>query len=318
MISIRRFADRSTAAQDDVAFNADAMRLRELLSHAAESRRPLQCDLGAPDFRQASRGLLERLEQASTAADLVTIAVDGVSSAEDYIHRVTESSEDHAAQVQSMIAMLTQAIADLAGQPEASVERLASVERDIEKAGGAEDVRKLKDNLGECLAAVKDAAAQERKEMQSTIERLQEEVKRPQAPAAPESAPANGASAGQPGGYLAAFKVQHADRILQRFGEAARDEMISIVGKGLESAQGSGDRLVRWNGASFVMFVSAADGIANVRRRVAAAAARISQRYIELGKNSALLAVSLDWTVFAQSQFPTLDGAFEAVDAFLK
>jgi hypothetical protein len=318
MLSIRRrLVDRASAPQEDVALHDDALRLREMLSRAAEARRPLPDNVGTPDYKNAARALVERLEQATTPAELAALAVDSLSSAEDYIHRFTESSDEQSAQVQSMFEMLTQTVADLGGQSEASVQRLVSSGFRIEKSAGVEDLRKLKDHLAECLTAIKEAAAHQRKEPQAPMERPAEDAKiAPPVAGTTEMPPVNGP--GQAGAFLAAIKIQHADHLLKRFGEAGRDELLSIVGKGLESAVGPRDRLLRWKGASFVLFATAPDGIGGVRRRVAAATSRVSQRYVELSKNSALLAVSLDWTVIAQSQFSTLDGAFEAVDAFLK
>ena len=38
---------------------------------------------------------------------------------------------------------------------------------------------------------------------------------------------------------------------------------------------------------------------------------------IEVGKNAALLAVGVDWIVFPQARYPSLDVVFEEVDLFL-
>jgi hypothetical protein len=74
---------------------------------------------------------------------------------------------------------------------------------------------------------------------------------------------------------------------------------------------------MRWKGPSFVLFLSSTESVFGVRRRLSATVSKIGQRYIEVGKNSALLAVGLDWMVFPQAQYPSPDVMFAEVDAFL-
>ena len=93
--------------------------------------------------------------------------------------------------------------------------------------------------------------------------------------------------------------------------------MLGVISEVLKSIQGPNDRLTRWKGPSFVMFLNSADHLIFVRRRLGTAVARIGQRYVELGKNSALLAVGVDWTIFQQARYASLDLALAEVDAFL-
>ncbi len=320
MISIRRLLERSPSAPDGDELLETAQRLRGILTDAQTWRRPLRRDLGIPDFKLSARNLLQRLEQAVTPQDLAALATDALHAAEDYIARMTELADEHGGQMQSIVAMLTKTVADLTGQSDASIARLQGIERRIEQTTGLDDIRALKDSLAECLAEVKEAVVQQKNEMRSTVERLQEQIKRaPQPPVVkdPARAPSGSAASRASGNYVAAFRLQHADHILKRFGESARDEMLAMIGKVLETAQAPNDRLMRWKGPSYVMFLSSNDNLEGIRRRLTGVIAKISQRYVELGKNSALLAVGVDWTVFPQSKESSLDVVFEEIDAFI-
>jgi GGDEF domain-containing protein len=319
MISIRRLLDRSPSAPGGDELLETALRLRGLLRDAQTSRRSLPRDLGTPDFQLSARKLLQRIEQAATPQDLAELATDSLHAAEDYIARMTEFADDHGGHMQSMVAMLTKTVADVTGQSEASIARLQGIEQRLERTSGLDDIRALKDSMAECLVAVKEAVAQQKKDMRSTVERLQEQIKRaPQPPIAKDPPPSSGGSArSRTGNYVAAFRLQHADHILKRFGESARDEMLAMIGKVLETAQGPNDRLMRWKGPSFVMFLSSNDNLPGIHRRISGLIAKISQRYVELGKNAALLAVGVDWAVFPQSKESSLDVVFEEVDAFI-
>lgn len=321
MISIRRLLDNKPDSPDDADLLDTAVRLRNLLTGAVASRRPLKRELGSPDFKMVLRQLLNRLEKANSPDELAVIAADALSAAEDYIREAGKAVEEHSGQMQSMIAMLTNAVRDMTGHSESSVWRLQKIEVQIKRASALDDLRPLKASLADCLSAVRDAAAEQKKATQATVERLREHIQRaPQPPVAAWGFPGGAAAAAgamEAPDFVATFRLQRADLIAKRFGDAARDHMVSLLGEGLEGAQGPSDRLMRWKDASFVMLLSSPESLPVVRRKLSLAVSRISQRYVELGKNAALLAVAVDWTVIARAQFPSLDVAFQLVDEFL-
>jgi hypothetical protein len=64
------------------------------------------------------------------------------------------------------------------------------------------------------------------------------------------------------------------------------------------------------------MFINSSAATPEIRSRLAKTVAATSQQYIEVGRNSALLSVGVDWTVFPQTDRPP-DAVFAEVDAFL-
>ncbi len=319
MISIRRLLDLNPAGGKDADLAHTAMRLKGLITEALSSWRPLKRDLGSFDSRSVLRQLLARAEKAASFDDLAAIAADALTAAAEYVLESGECFDEHRAHMQAMITMLNGAVGDLAGQSETSVGRLAGIERQIQRTAGMDDLRPLKASLADCLAAVRDAAAEQKRAAQITVERLQEHIRRAPQPPVSTLCPlppfsARGLAAPD---YVAAFKLQHADHIVKRFGESARDHMLSLMAEGLEAIQGANDRLMRWKGPSFIMLVTSSESLPIIRRRLASGVAKISQRYVELGGNAALMAVSVDWTVFPRAHFPSIDVAFSLVDAFL-
>ena len=119
-----------------------------------------------------------------------------------------------------------------------------------------------------------------------------------------------------PASYVAAFKLQRAEHIANRFGETVKHQMLNLIATELKTVLGPHDRLLRWKGTSFVMFINSTAAIPEIRSRLAKAVAATSQQYIEVGRNSALLSVGVDWIVFPQAGRP-LDAVFTEVDAFL-
>src|SRR4030095_2569625 len=57
-----------------------------------------------------------------------------------------------------------------------------------------------------------------------------------------------------PASYVAAFKLQRAEHVANRFGEAAKTQMLSLIAAQLKTLLGPHDRLLRGEGTSFVLF----------------------------------------------------------------
>src|SRR5258708_26607629 len=110
--------------------------------------------------------------------------------------------------------------------------------------------------------------------------------------------------------YVAAFKLQRSDHIGLRFGEVAKHQMLTAVNQSLKSVLGPNDRLLRWKGTSFVMFLHSTSTINEMRVLLSEAVARTGQHYIEVRKKSALLPIGMDWIGLPQSQCPALDTPF--------
>jgi GGDEF domain-containing protein len=120
-----------------------------------------------------------------------------------------------------------------------------------------------------------------------------------------------------PASYVAAFKLQRAEHVANRFGEAAKSQMLSLIATQLKTLLGPSDRLLRWKGTSFVMFINSTESIQAIRALLAETVAATGQQYIEVGRKSALLSVGVDWIVFPQAGRTTLEAVFTEVDAFL-
>jgi len=314
MISIKRFLEHSRSDEPDSGLSLASSRLQELLcglvhERDSEMRR---------DSQLVSKALLDRVTAASSPLDLLKIANEALEASESARTLSDQVFEEYATQMQTMVAMLTKTVADVSGQSDVAVVQLREIEQQIEHAAGLEDIRALKQSLSHCLTSVKEAAAQQRKATEATVARLTDHIKHAVQPTMEAMCGLHEGATGRAREYVAVFKLQRAEQILSRFGENPRDQMLAVIGEGLEAVQRPGDRLMRWKGPAFVMFLSSPEDIAGIRRRLSTAASRIGQRYIELGPRSALVAVGIDWVVFPQAEYPSLDVVFSEVDSFLE
>jgi plasmid stability protein len=229
-----------------------------------------------------------------------------------------------------MVAMLTDTVAELAGQSDAAVSRLQSIEKDLGRASELDDIRALKTSLGESLRAVREAAAHHRSTSATTMERLRAQLALararvadvPEPPAynrddidsipEPSAIPVESRSAPM-WPRPAAARRPHRDPV-RRIGPAAHADHDRHP---VETMLSADDRLLRWKGTSFVMFLNSKESLGQIRGRLSSVVAMINQQYIEVGSKTSLLSIGVDWVVFSQADHPTLEAVFTEVDAFL-
>jgi GGDEF domain-containing protein len=332
MISIKHFLENRNNPQtvDPDILEASLQAIRLLLdSIAANMVRGPEAESGA--FAQAFKALVTKMDAPPSVLSLLELSSEAVEAIEIYSHRGRAYLAAQNEQMQSMVSMLAGTVADISGQTDVSIARLQTIEQQIEHASGLDDMRALSASLQSCLAAVREAATQQRKSSAATVGRLKTQIDtaRKQAPAIPESSasnrfdldlslePVDDLVEAVEVTYVAAFKLQRAAHIATRFGEAAKHEMLAMISQRLKEVLGPGDRLLRWKGTSFVMFLKSTAAIKEVRAMLSDAVGKTGQHYIEVGTKSALLAVGVDWIVFPQSQCRSLDAVFTEVETFL-
>ena len=331
MISIKQFLEqrRQGPAPEQDVVDALTQMVRILLdAMSAHMVRGKEADLRS--LRRALGGLARQMERPQPAMTLLGIASDAVEALENYCQRTSDYLRERHEERQSIIAMLTDTVAELSGQTDASVARLQAIEKQVERASEIDDMRTLRANLATSLQSLRDAAAQQRSSAVATVTRLQNQIALAQSRISEDPKPpvsshpdidvipeAAEPFESLPACYVAAFKLQRAEHVASRFGEAAKTQMLSLIAAQLKALLGPNDRLLRWKGTSFVMFINSTEGIQDIRARLAETVATTGQQYIEVGRKSALLSVGVDWIVFPQAGRTSLEAVFTEVDAFL-
>jgi len=332
MISIKRFLEQRRVVPEVSPDVVEAlMQLSRLLLDAMATHTVRGNEA---DFRTLSRTLKDLERQITgppSAMTLLGISSAAIEALETYCRQTDSHMREQREQRQCVIAMLTDTVAELSGHTNASLSRLQAIEEQLERTSALDDIRVLRANLADNLLALREAAAQQRSRSLDTIERLQNQIARAREQAS-ETPKQHAESEATPGlipeassepahsvsnCYVAAFRLQRADHIASRFGERVRHEMLSTIAAQLKSMLGPTDRLLRWKGTSFVMFINSTGSIQDVKASLNETISATGQQYIEVGRKSALLSVGVDWIVFPQAERPSLEEVFAEIDAFL-
>jgi hypothetical protein len=334
MISIKRLLDQKDRSGDAIEPDRDEVEALKQMCHlllngcASHIVRGRESDCYS--LRQTLRGLARQMEESQSATSLLSMSNDAVEALESYGQRTNKYLRDENEQMHAMVTMLADTVGELAGQTDASVARLHAIEEDLGLASGLEDIRAVRSNLENCLRALREAGAQQRRSSGTIAQRLRDNIAMVQqgAPPDPKDQPSEidlfeacwGGSTSMQSAttqYVAAFKLQRAEQIASRFGESATQQMLSALGTQLKNALGPADRLLPWKGTSIVMLIQTMSSMAEVRAQLAKAVIKVGMQSIDVGGKSALLAVRVDWALFPPSDMPSLDAAITVVDAFL-
>jgi GGDEF domain-containing protein len=318
--SVRPLTDVLDASLETVRLLLDAMASQTVRGREADHR----------VFSRTMKALSQRMKEPPTALNLLSVASEASEAMEIFAHQTSEYVREENQQMQAMVSMLAETLADISGQADARVGQLHAIEQQLERATGLDDMRVVSASLASCLAAVREAAAQHRRGSQATMERLRSQIRAAEsriepaskrvsqreidlAPEAAEEVPTARASSS----YVAAFRLQRAEHIASRFGDGVRHQMLALIGQNLKTVLGANDRLLRWKGTSFVLFLNSTATLNEIRVLLSETVARTGQHYIEVGQKTALLSVGVDWIVFPQAQCPSLEAVFTEVDSFL-
>ncbi|HLK47716.1 MAG TPA: diguanylate cyclase [Bryobacteraceae bacterium] len=315
MISIKQLLERYEHGSANQQQLAGLSRLQELLREGLLACNETNWGATA-EFTASVTSLLNQLKSDISPEELLQLAPQALELLEQHRRYTTGFFHEQTQQMQTIVAMLTGTIAEISAQSDASVANLQSIERQIQQASSLNDIRDLKKNLASCLAAVREASVQQQTATQATVERLHDHVRmsRPSSGLAQQQAETRKIGAE----FVFAFKLQRAEYIRSRFGDDAIDQMLALLEAGLKPALRPADRLMRWKRCSFLMFVTSSESVATLHQRFSRVVFSIGQQYVEVGKNSALLAVGIDWISFPQERYSSLEQLFADVDTFLR
>ncbi len=280
-------------------------------------------------LRRELQALAQQIDEPDSAQALLSSSSDTTEAMETYCGQTTKYFHDQKDQMQAMVIMLSETVADVSGQSDTSVVRLQTIERELELASGLNDLRAIRVSLESCLASLREANAQQRSKSVATVQQLQNHIDRVQkgtsvvAKHVPFSraeidlisALREGPGKSLLSSYVGGFKLKRAEHIAERFGEDAAREMVAALGALLKAVLGPHDRLLRREGASFVMFINTTAPVGEIRAQLSETVAKIGTKAIEVGRKAALLAIGVDWILFPQVS--TLEAVIGQVDRFL-
>lgn len=327
-ISLKRYLSGS-----DAELVESLLRLARLLLEAIRLHAVVGDQADYDKFQRDIAALETSLAEKFSPSEVLVVAGAAAKTLEDYNQRTTRFIRMQSAELQAMLAMLTDTVAAISAGSERSVTRLQTIERQLERACVLEDIRTLKAHLSECLQSLREEARRQREEMARTITELKNEIKRAQqrrAPAAP--APSFTPRAGEMGRqeaeqalaraleegshvFAAIFVVDRIELINARFGMNAGEQLVQFFRHHLSQGLLSSDPVYRWGAASFVALLERPYSLDDTRKEIERIASVRLEKTIQIGTRTVLLPVTCRCAVVPVFEARSLEELCADIDA---
>lgn len=330
-ISLKRYLSGT-----DQELAESLLRMARLLLEAIRLHAVVGDQADHEKFQKDMARLQEELTERLPPAEVLVVAGAAAKTLEDYNQRTTRFVRMQSAELQAMVAMLTETVASLSAGSERSVTRLQTIEKQLERACVLEDIRTLKSRLSECLQSLREEAQRQREETARTITELKNEIKKAQqrqvtlAPSGPEPACRSPgpnrseaekalAQALQQGSHVfaAIFVVDRVELINARFGPGVGEQLIHYFRHHLAQGLLSSDPVYRWGVASFVVLLDRPYSLENTRAEIQRIAAVRLEKTVQIGTRTVLLPITCHWSVLPVFETRDLRQLVADIDAVI-
>jgi GGDEF domain-containing protein len=272
------------------------------------------------------------LEKDFSASQILVVAGAVAKTLEDYNQRTSRYVRTQNAELQAMLAMLTETVAAISAASDRTVTRLQNIEKQLERASMLEDIRGLKAKLSECLLMVRDEARRQREETARTIAELRSEIQRAQQRQAPISLAKPTAAPPERMGraeaeqalaraleerahaYAAVFVVDRVELVSGRFGANAGEQLVQFFQHHLAQGLLSSDQVFRWGPASLLVLMERRGSLEEAREEAQRVASVRLEKTIQIGTRTALLPVTGRCAVIPVFQYPSLRLLIEEIE----
>ncbi len=317
----------------DQELASSLLRMARLLLEAIRVHAVVGDQADYENFQRDIAGLENNLKEQASPSEILVVAGAAAKTLQDYNQRTTRFIRMQSAELQSMLAMLTDTVAAISAGSERSVSRLQTIEKQLERASVLEDIRTLKARLSECLQSLREEARRQREETARTITELKNEIKRAQqrrvvAPSAPPKAPA-----AQPMGreqaeqalaeaferrahvYAAIFVVDRVPLINARFGPKAGEQLVQFFRHHLAEGLLSSDPVYRWDLSSFVVLLDRPYSLEDASAEMERIASVRLDRTIQIGTRTVLLPITSRASVIPVFEARSLEELISEIDS---
>jgi diguanylate cyclase (GGDEF)-like protein len=280
-------------------------------------------------FRQDMQRIVGEAGDGCPLEQLLVTAGAAVQATEAYNTRTKRLLGEQTAELQDMIAMLTQSIQTIAGGSEKSIAALADVRQGLESAAAVTDIHTMKARLGECLRVVCQEASRQKQESEEAIRELQGHIERaqkvgfvsaddsatglPKRKAAEEAIQQSLMVKGRK--YVVVAVMDRLPAINARFGHDVGDQVLRALRDRIQSALGESDMLFRWNGPTIVAVLWREAGLEQTRAQLKHMLEAQFDKEFDIGGRSVLIPISAAWSVVGM--IPPAANLFHHVDRFV-
>jgi GGDEF domain-containing protein len=282
-------------------------------------------------FRADMDAFAGRLASELSIADRFLVVGEILRALEDYNRQTSKFLRVQNAELQKMIAMLTQTVIAVGANSETSVAKLQEIEKALEQWQMLEDIHAIKAQLGECLLSVRGEAQRQKAEAQVTLESLQQEVAHSQGllaggPAALRRDPATNLldkseaeralrrAVSSPDIFVLVAVVSRVQAVNARFGYSIGDQILCVAAENIRAGLSADDKLFRWHGPGLLALLTRQGDLLSVRNELRRFIEQKLEKNFVIGSRAIMLPVSTSWAVFPL--VPPIEATLRKIEIF--
>ncbi len=334
-ISLKRWLDGGPER-----LNEALLRMARLLTQGIELHAVKGDAADYDKFRADMQEVQRTLEEQPSASEILVLAGAVVKAMEEYNSRTSRFIHVQCSELQSMVAMLTKTMSNLAAGSEASVARLQAIEKQLHKATMIEDFQTARLRLADCLEGLHAEVSRQKEESVRTVSGIKAELESSKerlasASAAPGEEPRPDPVTGLPGraaaeaaliassrqdrpAFAAVFVIDRLELINTRFGYAIGDNVLLAFSQHVAQCLSRADKMYRWSGPALLALLERDRPVLQVREELARFANQRMERTFQAGNRSVLLPVASNWSLFPLAQFRPVQLLFYQLDTFVQ
>lgn len=316
MLSFKVF-ERSSGNELQEAYRRAAL----LILEAVGSRGVAGDESDYDNFRISLDAVIGQLNAPDAKASDILVASGAATTAiQEHNRNEVTAIRARVIELQAVVGMLTQTMAEVAAGSEHSLTRLKDIERRLSKSQENYDVRELRQQMAECLATVKEEVASRRRESEKVVADLQSAALKAK-PAAPVEQPRvqtepepdrsgiealiEQAVADGPPLLVAVLVIDHLKTIATRFGEGAAGRVAAFCAEQAKINLRGALHVGVWKGVACVALLDGTAGSEAVERAVMIESQRRRSMSLDIGQRDVMLQASYSkWSIFPASGRP--------------
>ena len=300
-------------------------------------------ELAVQRFQSAVLALEKRVGAKPEAPEVLLVAGEAARTFEEFCHHTNRFLQVQSGELATMMGMLTATVTSISMASQTAVDQLSKVEKRLERISYSSDLPRLKMELADCLALVREEAFRQREQNAATIHTLQRGVSdtrqriadvamtEPEKQREPTMRDAATNLAGRADAedalvqarsrknmYAAVLPVDRLALVNSRFGSQSTDVVVKYFAGYLQSHLHGKDTLFRWSANSFLALVEREQPQDSVRADLSRFASAKLELTLEHHGREILLPVHSTWVLFAAAEGRTHNELVAKIDGFLK
>ena len=331
LISLRKYLDTRPEQLTDALLRTIRLLLEAIGVHS------IRGDIAVYEkFRQDIAGVRERFAVMPPASELLVLAGKIEKSLEEYNTRTGKLVGQQRAELQAMVAMLTNAMGAIAAGSQTAISRLQEIERELQGTTQLDDLQTARIRMSECLHGLHAEIGRQKLESTQQLTRLKTAIAKskdsassqtalesradpitglPERPAA-EAALVAALKTGNPV-YAVLFVLERLDVINSRFGREVGDQVLSFLCEHIATLR-KPVRLFRWTSPALIAIVDREVDAQALREELNRILPLKLSKTVRVANRPVLLAVPSNWMVFAAHEVHPFRQLLRDIDSFVQ